>query len=100
MEYTHGLICKMEAQSVSTAPTLRHPGLHPSVALWVLTMEVQVGADGLPVALPIAVQAPVRRGHGLLQALDPITDVAPLALAAALVLQQRRDSVRHRASSS
>lgn len=90
VEHTHGLICKMEPRSISTAPTPRNTGLHPSVALWELTMEVQVGADGLPVALPVAVQAPVRWGHHLLQALDPIANVAPLALAAPLVLQHTR----------
>lgn len=50
-------------------------------------MKVQVGADGLPVALPVVVQAPVSGGNGLLQALDPVTDIAPLALTAPLVLQ-------------
>lgn len=55
-----------------------------------LTMEVQVSADGLPMALPVVLQAPVHGGHGLLQALDPITDVALLALAAPLVLQHKR----------
>lgn len=54
-----------------------------------LTMEVQVSADGLPMALPVVLQAPVHGGHGLLQALDPITDVALLALAAPLVLQHK-----------
>lgn len=50
-------------------------------------MKVQVGADGLAVALPVVVQAPVRGGHGLLQALDPVANIAPLALTAPLVLQ-------------
>lgn len=52
-------------------------------------MKVQVGADGLPVALPVVVQAPVCGGHRLLQALDPITDIAPLALTAPFVLQHK-----------
>lgn len=54
-----------------------------------LTMEVQVSADGLPMALPVVLQAPVRGRHDLLQALDPITDVALLAFAAPLVLQHK-----------
>lgn len=54
-----------------------------------LTVEVQVSADGLPMALPVVLQAPVCGGHGLLQALDPIADVALLALAAPLVLQHK-----------
>lgn len=52
-----------------------------------LTMEVQVSAGGLPVALPVVLQAPVCRGHSLLQALDPVTHIALLALAAPLILQ-------------
>lgn len=52
-------------------------------------MEVQVSADGLPMALPVVLQAPIRGGHDLLQALDAITDIARLALAAPLVLQHR-----------
>lgn len=52
-------------------------------------MEVQVSAGGLPMALPVVFQAPVRGGHDLFQALDPITDVALLALAAPLVLQHK-----------
>lgn len=57
-------------------------------------MEVQVGADGLPVALPVVLQAPVRGRHDLLQALDPVTHVAPLALAAPLVLQHKGRGAR------
>lgn len=52
-------------------------------------MEVQVGADGLPMALSVVLQAPVRGRHDLFQALDPVTDVASLALAAPLVLQHK-----------
>lgn len=63
---------------------------HPWPAgLSTLTVEVQVSADGLTVALPVGFQAPVRGGHDLLQALDPITDIALLALAAPLVLQHK-----------
>lgn len=54
-----------------------------------LTMEVQVSAGGLPMALPVVFQAPVCGGHGLLQALDPVTHVALLAFAAPLILQHR-----------
>lgn len=57
--------------------------------LSMLTMKGQVGANGLPMALPVVFQAPVCWGHSLFQALDPITDVAPLALAAPLVLQHK-----------
>lgn len=52
-------------------------------------MEVQVGANGLPMALPVVFQAPVRGGHSLFQALDPITHIALLALTAPLVLQHK-----------
>lgn len=52
-------------------------------------MKVQVGANGLPMALPVVFQAPVRGGDGLFQALDPVTDVALLALTAPLVLQHK-----------
>lgn len=57
--------------------------------LSMLTMKRQVGANGLPMALPVVFQAPVCWRHSLFQALDPITDVAPLALAAPLVLQHK-----------
>lgn len=40
-------------------------------------------------ALPVVLQAPVCGGHHLLQALDPVPDIALLALAAPLVLQHR-----------
>jgi len=52
-------------------------------------MKVQVSANGLPMALPVVFQAPVCGGHGFFQALDPITNIAPLALAAPLVLQHK-----------
>lgn len=55
--------------------------------LSMLTMKVQVSANGLPMALPVVFQAPVRGGHDLFQALDPVTNIASLALTAPLVLQ-------------
>lgn len=62
----------------------------PSTAgLRTLTMKVQVGANGIPMALPVVFQAPVRRGHSLFQALDSVTNIALLALAAPLILQHK-----------
>lgn len=52
-------------------------------------MEVQVSANGLPMTLPIVFKTSVRGGHGLLQALDPVTNIALLALTAPLVLQHK-----------
>lgn len=54
-----------------------------------LTMKVQVGANGLPMALPVVFQAPVRGGNSLFQALDPVANIALLALAAPLILQHK-----------
>lgn len=69
-----------------TSPWNSSPG---TAGLSTLTMKVQVGANGLPMALPVVFQAPVRGGHGLFQALDPVTDVALLALTVPLVLQHK-----------
>lgn len=69
-----------------TSPRKSSPG---SAGLSTLTMKVEVSANGLPVALPVVFQAPVCGGHGLFQALDPITNVALLALTASLILQYK-----------